>query len=201
VRRMLKIVGIAAMTALGLGVFSSSGVHAQSACGNDRVALLEFSQPERLRSAWLPVVERLYAAIPNLSPKEEEWLAGEKRSSPERAMRAIESREHAIAEVRLNIGSLVGNLKNAAQNQSSAKQASAWLLFGYALIDYDASVHLARLVNDGIIGRSLIPYQWSWLNSGQALKADMMSAMRANLARHVMICTLPTVLGINIYER
>lgn len=63
---------------------------------SDRLAQLYAADPETLAAAWLPLHERLYAAIPSLSPREQQWLKEEMQSYGKRSVAAHSSRENAI---------------------------------------------------------------------------------------------------------
>ena len=71
----------------------ASPVRGQSACGPE--IMPEFAaDPATFAATWVPHFERLYAGIPALSPKEEQWLEGERQAGLERWVRAVSSQEY-----------------------------------------------------------------------------------------------------------
>jgi len=153
------------------------------------------ANPKMFAEAWLPQIERLYTALPSISPREEQWLAAES-NDPQRHLRAIRSSTYAIKEAKLDVGSLLGSLRVLSEHVKPAEAMSAverWALFAYTLIDDDAALHLARLVTDNLVERSTIPERWIlWAGPDFPLD-DSIRAERTNLARHVLVCVIPQV--------
>ena len=81
-------------------VLLTSPAMAQGSCGSKYP-----DNPEQLAASLLPTLERLYAAIPFLSPQEEQWLKEEMVADGQRPVRAVSSREFAIKEAKTNAGS------------------------------------------------------------------------------------------------
>lgn len=124
------------------------------------------ADPTTLAAAWVPVIERLYEAIPFLSPKEERWLEEELVSV--RVARAMRSREYALRQAKGNAGGLLGLARRLTEKRDRAAQARDWLWFAYALIDPDDALYLARLEAEGVIQRGAIPRNWKWGRRGRA---------------------------------
>lgn len=156
------------------------------------------ADPTTLAAAWLPEIERLYEAIPVLSPREEQWLEGELGSV--RAARTMNSREFALRQAKRNAGGLLGLARRLTEKRDRAAQARDWLWFAYALIDPDDAVELARLEAEGVIQRQATPWDWKWLaeREGGATLQEAILWGRMQLAQHVLGCTLPSVLGISM---
>ena len=69
-------------------------------------------------------------------------------------------------------------------------------MFAYTLIEPDSSKPLARLAAGKAIQPEVIPGKWTTYGSNE----DSIRAGRTLLARHVLICTLPSVLGISMVD-
>ena len=94
-------------------------------------------------------------------------------------------------------------LAKVIEPRKSWSPTEGWLFFAYTLIEYDADFYLARLVTEGVIQRENIPFEWSAFASGLKKHEDLRNAIRwgrADLARHILICTLPTILGISLSD-
>jgi len=150
-----------------------------------------------LAAAWLPELERLYAGIPSLSPREEQWLNEEMKGGVDRFWRALQSREHALGEAKRDAGSLLSAVRHVFEVPDQAGQTRAWIMFAHTLIDTDSSWPLARLVAEKVIQPEVIPDEWTaWGGTMQ----DSIQAGRTLLARHVLICTLPAVLDFSMVD-
>ena len=153
--------------------------------------------PSELAKALLPEIERLEAAIPSLSPREEEWLKGElNQKDLRRSLRATDSREHVMRVAKWNAGSLLGSLRvltKAVTPRVQERQVDQWAFFVYTLIEDDAGVHLARLERDGVIKSDSLPQFWTMIGKTGAPLADSIRMFRSMLARHILICILPKV--------
>lgn len=168
---------------------------AQDMCGSSYAA-----DPAALASVWVPSLERLYAAIPSLSPKEEQWLQQEMRGDGQRPVRAVSSREYAMQQAKLNAGSLLGSIRRLTEKRDGAEQTRGWMLFAYTLIESDASIYLSRLVEERVIQREALPDEWTVFASGTFPLKEAIRQARTSLARHVLICTLPTVMGLSLSD-
>ena len=169
-----------------------------------RLADMHAADPATLAAFWLPEIERLYAAIPSLSPREERWLDEELNAG---RPRAANSREYAIRKAKLNTGSLLGSLRGLTEvikPKGPRQPTKDWIFFVYVLIDTDSAYDLARLEAEGVIRREVIPEPWTILEGifeGQEFPLrDAIRTGRSDLARHVLICTLPSVAGISMVD-
>lgn len=155
------------------------------------------AEPNELAKTLLPQIQRLEAAIPDLSPREEEWLKGEiDQKDLRRSLRATESREHVMRMAKWNAGSLLGSLRvltKAVTPRVQERQVDQWAFFVYTLIDYDAGMHLARLEGEGVIKSDSLPEFWTLFGKTGAPLADSIRMFRSMLARHILICILPKV--------
>jgi hypothetical protein len=184
---------VTSLLILSVSLLSTAKAHAEL-CAETPDGMYAAS-PKVFADAWLPQIERLYTALPSISPREEQWLTAES-SDPQRHLRAIRSSTYAIKEAKLDVGSLLGSLRVLPERVQPAEAASSverWALFAYTLIDYDAALHLARLAEENIVERSTIPERWTlWAGSDFPLDQSI-RAERTNLARHVLVCIIPQV--------
>ena len=164
----------------------------------DRCGTLFAADPAALAAAWLPSLERLYEGIPSLSPKEEQWLQEEMRDA-QRAVRAVSSLEYAIQEAKLNARSLLVLIRRFIDEHDRTEQTRSWLFFAYTLVEIDTSLYLARLVEERVLQREAIPDDWTVFARSFPLQ-DAIRHGRTIWARHVLICTLPTVIGLSISD-
>lgn len=165
---------------------------AESFCGPQSAWGTRAADPAALATAWLPRFERLYASIPDLSPRESQWLDSERRGNGRRPVHAVSSREFALQSAKFNAGSLLASLRNLSnEKRGRAEQTQDWLFFAYTLIDEDADLHLARLVTERVIPADALPEEWKSLASGETMELqESIRWARMSLARHVLICTL-----------
>lgn len=196
--KIIRTGAIVGALILALGSFPA---RAGDFCGH-LWSLSDFTSvdPATLASAWLPPLEHLYAAIPSLSPKEEEWLQAEINRSPESTRRAISSIEYAIRNAKRDAASMFASMREI-QKQDETKQVRNWILFTYTLMDEEAGFFLSRLVSEGVMPLAAIPDEWTlWTHSGTVTLADSIRHSRITLARHILICTLPEVAGISMRD-
>lgn len=169
------------------------------------------SDPMRFAETWLAHMERLYGAIPNLSPREQEWLEAELTSADNltlddiaegadarRPRRAMRSTTYAIREAKRNSGSLLAALRVLTGRLAPADSRSAsqeWAFFTYSLIDEDASLHLARLEAEEVIERTDMPADWTILAAADMSLRESIRSRRVSLARHVLMCIMPQVIA------
>ena len=98
------------------------------------------------------------AAIPSLSPREEQWLDEEMREPiSERAIKAVESREYSGKKGRLDAKNLDHALREISAEHERAELIRKWLRYSYMLLESDTAYHLARLVTDKVISRKDLP--------------------------------------------
>lgn len=184
-----------------LPLLSAPAVAEESACvvWDPTHPELFVADPTTLAEAWLPNIERLYEAIPFLLPSEEQWLEEELKSL-RRAVRAMNSREFALREAKLRVGGELGLVRRLTEERDRAALARNLLWFAYALIDTDTALYIARLEAEGVIQREAIPFNWKWYAEGKggATLHEAVRWGRAQLARHVLSCTLPSVLGVSM---
>lgn len=157
------------------------------------------ADPTVLAKALLPQIERLYEAIPTLSPREEQWLDDEmNRLEHIRRQRAIDSRENSIRRAKSDAGDLLGTLRVLSKvlvPQPPDRPVVLWTHFVSALIDVDSSLHLARLEALGVIKSDSLPQDWTMFGkTGQSLR-DSIQAIRVILAKHILVCIVPAVAG------
>ncbi len=207
-KHSVKIVLLALVLGFGVPAPVSAG---QSICGPqllDRTGKPALggtfaADPAALAAAWLPPIERLYAAIPSLSPREEGWLEEEMRATPERYLRTLSSREYALREAKQNAGSLLFTIRvltGVLKPVVPRPPTEDWILFAYTLIDSDSSLYLARLVTEQVIQKEAIPDAWTVWSGMKVPLQDSIRDGRTILARHVLICTLPSVLGVSMVD-
>ena len=141
----------------------------------------------------------MYEAIPFLSPREERWLE-EELATLDRVVRAMNSREYAVRGAKLSLGGDLTLVRRLTEERDRAAQARDLLWFAYALINDTTSLYLARLEAEGVIQREAIPRRWKWLAEGEggATLQETIRWGRAELARNVLSCTLPSVLGVSM---
>ena len=126
------------------------------------------ADPTTFGAAWVAPLEHLSAAIPSLSPKEEQWLQEEMRVDVRRAARAVSSVEYAIQKAKGFADFELSLMRRLTEGRDRAAQARDWLWFAYILIDVDAAVHLVRLEAKGVIQRRddcRSNYVWGGLGS------------------------------------
>lgn len=124
------------------------------------------ADPEALAASLLPALERLHAAIPSLSPRQERWIKEEMRADGMRPVRAVSSREYALQQEKLNAGSLLASIQiltKAIEPKVPWSPTKEWLIFAYSLMESDADLYLARLVTERAIQREVIPNEWTAL--------------------------------------
>lgn len=176
---------------------------ARDACGPQIVPAYP-ADPTALAAEWVPVLERLDAAIPSLSPREEQWLRDEMASaSGGRYMHALNSREFALQAAKRDVSGLLSMLRRLQEVSDQSQRAKAWLLFAYGLIEYDAALYLAWLVAEKVIQLESIPTEWTLLAviaGKNKLEPDVIRGGRTRLARHILVCTLPAVLGVSVVD-
>lgn len=155
------------------------------------------SDPRKVAQFWLEPIERLYTAIPVLSPREEQWLDDElKQGDMNRYSRALQGTEYTIRSVRDDVRSLLASLRlltGKIKSTSKESPAEQWRFFTYTLIDYDAAVRLTKLVAKKVIERKSMPEAWSFFEGDGFRLDESIRASRMNLARHILICILPQV--------
>lgn len=161
------------------------------------------ANPTTLAAAWVPLLEPLSAAIPSLSPKEEQWLREEMRGGGRRSVRAVSSREYAIQQAKARADAELTLMRRLTEERDRVAQARDWLWFAYSLIDTDAALYLARLEADGVIQRDAIPWNWRAFARGKggATLQKVIRWGRTGLAKHILRCTLPTVIGVSMGSR
>ena len=116
---------------------------------------------------------------------------------------AVSSREWAIQYAKRDAGTLlypIRVLTKVNEPRKSWSPTEGWLAFASALIDYDAEIYLARLITEGVIQSEDIPLEWRALTSLKARPGSAIRWGRSHLARHVIACTLPTILGISLSD-
>jgi hypothetical protein len=159
------------------------------------------ADPKALVEAWLPPIERLYSAIPSLSPREEQWLGDEEQfwlsgTNPERWYRAMRSTTYAIKQAKLDVGSLLGSLRvlsGRVEREEPRSTVEDWALFAYTLIEYDAPAYLARLQEEGVIQSAEIPQDWTVFHEPGFPLDEALRARRLAFARHILVCIIPQV--------
>lgn len=187
---------------LSLVVFASMVFHIDTEAQTEAFlsAALErnSSDPDRLAAAWLPEIERLYEAIPPLSPREQVWLTEELDSSDEvavqRTLRAMRTETYAIREAKRDVGSLLGSLRlltGEIPRKGGEGASEHWRMLAYTLINYDAPMYLSGLVDKGVIRKKDMPFEWYVMASDDFSREDSIRAARVSLARHVLIEILP----------
>lgn len=140
---------------------------AQDACvepdylGRDLYA----ADPTALAAAWLRELERLYAAIPSLSPREEQWLREEMVGSGDRFLRAVSSREYAMWYAKLDVGAFIKLLRRALEGDQT-EQTKGWIWFIHHLLGDNSEPYLARLVREEVIQLDAIPDAWTFAMGG-----------------------------------
>lgn len=155
------------------------------------------ANPMVLAKVLLPQFERLYEAIPTLSPREEQWLDNEmNRLDAVRWKRANDSRENSIWRAKLDAGDLLGTIRvlsKAVVPQLPERPVVVWTHLASALIDDDGSLHLARLEAMGIIKSDSLPQHWTmWGTTGRPLRESIQD-VRVMLAKHILTCIVPAV--------
>ncbi len=168
-------------------------------CGPNTIDILH-SDPVTMAKAWLPLLKRLYEAVPSLSPKEEKWLRQEIGMHGQRSIRAYDSREYAIQKAKQNTGSLLFSIRRLIVAEGQLELIRLWRFFAYTLIDSDAALYLARLVYDKILQREAVPFSWKIYSEGNANLRIPILVARTQLARHILICTLPKISGVSALD-
>lgn len=178
-----------------LSLSSTSSADAQTELCRSNLVGTYPADPEALAEIWLAPIERLYAAIPSLSPREEQWLNDES-ADPERYLRAARSSTYAVKEAKLDVGSLLGALRVLSGDLQPAGEMTgveSWAFFAQILIDYDAALYLARLETEGILDRTAIPKDWTILAGLDFPLEASIRSQRVALAEHVLACIVPQV--------
>ena len=121
------------------------------------------------------------------------------QGSPERIQRALYSLEYTIQMAKQNAGSLLHGSRRLKERHDEKSDTRDWLLFAYTLLEVDSGHNLARLVHEQVIAEDAIPDLWTFFQSGGFPLKDSIENQRAFLARHILICTLPAVMGISMY--
>ncbi len=113
-----------------------------------------------------------------------------------RMSQAVESREYALQQARLDVDSLFASLRILTKVLEPKEPRPAWFdwaFLAYTLIGYDSASTLARLESEGVIPRAAIPKHWI-IFAGEGLSLPTaIRAARTTLARHILICILPKV--------
>lgn len=155
--------------------------------------------PAKLAAAWLPELERLSAAIPSLSPREEQWLENELTSEiVERIRHVYSSREYAMRYAKRNVHSLLILMNRLNKRQDITAQTRDWLWVIHSLIDSDSAYYLAGLEAEGVAQRRAIPVDWTILTGLGLNLEEAIRHGRIRLANHILACTIPSVLGFSM---
>jgi hypothetical protein len=148
------------------------------------------ASPEQsaLAKYWVEAFERLDSAIPSLSPREQQWLEQEMSGDGQRRVRAVESREFAIRQVKLDSGNLLAIVRALSEGTWRPSARTGWIFLANSLIDRHAEYHLERLVRDKVIAFDALPGSWTLGNPGSV--ASSVRYGRIGLAQHVLSCSL-----------
>ncbi len=159
------------------------------------------AEPAKLVSSMLPKFETLYASIPSLSRREEQWIMNEQAAGGDRWVQVTNSREFILQRAKMDAGSLLRSVRKLARKTESERGESAtiyWLRLTYQLIDGDTDAHLAILIDNRLIERKQLPDEWNLL--GRDLLQLGIRSGRTSLAQHILLCILPTVMGISAID-
>ena len=204
---ILRFASIAALVAFGLLALHAAALPGEASTQSDEarfcagrlgpdVQRYNAGDSEALATAWLPALEHLTAAIPSLSPHEEQWLLEEtKAPTIERQMRAEKSREHSIHEAGTDTHALQQILRGIVAERDRAALTCKWLQFIWELMELDAPYHLVRLVADNAVPKEAIPGSWRGFDPKEDFDALQRSIAwgRARLAREIIECTLSSI--------
>lgn len=199
------MIRLASILAISLSLLTDPVAAGQSICSpltDDPAAqrILRYTRsavPARLGAAWLPAFERLDAAIPSLSPREEKWLEQEEQGGGDRWVRAASSREFTLRAAKNNASGLLKVVRRLSAKSDRADQAGALIWFAYILTDPDAGIYLERLLAWKVIQREVIPKEWTFgARNGDVPLHQAIREKRLSLARHILICTLPSVIDV-----
>jgi hypothetical protein len=139
---------------------------------------------------WTPQIERLYGAIPAISPSEEKWLKEELRASLERSSRAMKSQEYSYWMARMHLGTLLSIIKNQL-SEGKRNKLDGWTSLSYVLIrEPDNGVYLERILRSGVITESVIPPIWVY-GSLDGLNASTFNDGQRRLATTILGCIIP----------
>lgn len=182
---------------LFVGIFTlfALAVQAQSlqSCPRDfdsQKVLGEFVDPKKWLEFWTPQLERLYSAIPAISPREEKWLKEELSANLDRSSRAMKSPEYAYWMSRMHLGTILYIMRNQL-SESKRNRLEGWTSLSFVLIrEPDAGVYLARMLQSGVLKESGIPEIWTY-QSLDGLNASTFNDGQRRLATHILGCIIP----------
>lgn len=167
--------------------------------------------PTEFAEYWLSSIQRLYEAIPSLSPREEQWLMEmgaipdlKSKDDPywrakggvtfEKQNRAQGSLEYSIWDAKRDAGILRMHLQVLLKiiNPSPPRHPAVdWGHLAHSLLDRDAALQLARLEAKGVIPREVIPVPWSILANADYPLQNAIRDQRLTLARHILFLLIP----------
>jgi hypothetical protein len=179
---------------------------ASPAWGVDRLCggVYQEAHPKKLALFLHPQFEKLYNAIPSLSPKEEEWLNEEMVAPGRRSVRVLSSREYTQRTAKRDAGSLyatLGIITGRLRKDNPPHEATSWLRLAYWLASHRDNLPFdyVQLVEKKLLDWEMLPYQWRFMASSSGLSADRVRAIhwgRSMLATHIISCILPAVIGV-----
>ncbi len=114
-------------------------------------------------------------------------------------MQATQSQEYTIQQAKQNARALFGFSRHLKEEHGEKSDTRAWLWFAHWLLEADSGLYLARLVHEQVISEEAIPGFWKAFRSGGFPLKDSIDSFRAFMVRHILICTLPGVMGIDMY--
>ena len=185
--KFLKII----FTILFFAVQNSYALENKCPENNSSVLFGEFNNENKLIEYWKPKLEKLYSAIPNLSPKEEKWLNDEIAAGGDRLSRISSSNEFAIRVVKWDIGDALFVMQNKINVNSKLIKIVAWSEFVYYLTwRSDLAFYIDMLIHSGNIKISDLPP--SWILLGETTK-DKINFGKMLLSSNILGCIIPKI--------
>lgn len=171
--------------------FQNSAIANKCPDNNSGILFGEFNNERNLIEYWKPKLEKLYSAIPNLSPKEEKWLNDEITAGGDRLSRVASSHEFAIRVVKYDIGDALFVMQNKVNANSKLIKVVAWSEFVYYLTKRsDLAIYIDMLLRSGNIKISDLPSSWVLLGD---TTVDKINYGKKYLSLNILGCIIPKI--------
>jgi hypothetical protein len=152
------------------------------------------ASPERRREfarMLLRRLEKLENAVPELSPAEREWLAGELTKTGRRNLTASDSIQNQKFTARMFIGKDLPLLRRLSSDGLALREeVNLWALVAENYEDYGYARAIGALVDANVIEAEFAPYPAEGLSTG-----DMLDFICRGQARQIMFPIVQPYLG------
>ncbi len=161
------------------------------------------NSPREVAQKLLPQMEKLYNAIPELSPNEKKWLNEEITADGQRLERAQSSQEYALRTVKQDIQNLRWSLRNIIDlpaNEDHQVTLGHWLEMAYYINhpNHSFANDFSLLAKRKLVEWEALPSSWSFMAYGTVDLKTRITSIRLGrniLLNHIVSCVIPTIIG------